>query len=492
MDSSRASNIIRGLTSHPFFVPIILGLLVLGVLIHGGVNRGTPVAKPAVVESEPRNEPLVAIRSGLDKLPLDYFSEYWFQLGDDVRRVLVEIGPSRTPGVIVAPGVVISTLGAADEVRHLRSSRESWQSLRDAETSAAAKNVPGDSAEIAGPPEPAEPAESAEEPLDRVLLTDAGLGLALFEAPGLQPAQPLVAADSGLSYPGILIAAVGLAPNGRLRIAPGHLGSSAVAPSTDAPFARLDVTIHLPFLRGTAAVVDLNGELHGVALEGPSEPRMIAWPTIRALLDQLSRGEPCRAIEVSDLDAAAAEMLELSRGVLIETVQAEAYASAAPVRAGDILLDWAGQPVTDAAVFRSLYDASEAGSQVEIVFWRDGRRIGGRAIVPGTDCRPVADPPEVFAALGFTAHWTNTTEGDAAPAGWQVLAVRPGGRTDAVLEIGDRLVSVNGRTLQGPRSVRSLQRYDSTQKVLLGVWRRGRARMLVLTLPEPEPEAIDP
>ena len=490
MDSSRASNFVRGLTSHPFFVPIILGLLVLGVLIHGGVNRGTPVAKPTVAESEPRNEPLVAIRSGLDKLPLDYFSEYWFQLGDDVRRVLVEIGPSRTPGIIVAPGVVISTLAAADEVRHLRSSRESWQSLRNAETSAAAKNVPGDSAEIAGPPEPAEPAESAEEPLDRVLLTDAGLGLALFEAPGLQPPQPLVAADSGLSYPGILVAAVGLAPNGRLRIAPGHLGSSAMAPSADAAFARLDVTIHMPFLRGSAAIVDLSGELLGVALEGPSEPRMIAWPTLRALLDQLSRGEPCRAIEVSDLDAAAAEMLELSRGVLIEAVKGAAYASAAPVRPGDILLDWAGQPVTDAAVFRSLYDASEAGSQVAIVVWRDGRRIRGRAIVPGTDCRPVADPPEVFAALGFTAHWTNATEGDAAPAGWQVFAVRPAGRTDAVLEIGDRLVSVNGRTLQGPRSLRSLQRYDSTQNVLLGVWRRGRARMLVLTLPQPE--AIDP
>jgi hypothetical protein len=120
--------------------------------------------------------------------------------------------------------------------------------------------------------------------------------------------------------------------------------------------------------------------------------------------------------------------------------------------------------------------------------WRDGRRIRGKATVPGTDCLPVPDPPEFFAGLGFTARWTNATEPEGAPPGWHVLAVRPGGRSDSVLEIGDRLLSLNGRTLQGPRSAQSLMRSDSSQKVLLGVWRRGRLVMLI----PPLPQMIDP
>lgn len=479
MDFSRASNFVRGLVSQRLFAPILLGVLVLGVLIHGGVTRGTPSAKPPVFEPEPRTEPLVAMRSGLDKAPLDYFSEYWFQLGDDVRRVLVEIGPSRVPGVIIAPGVALSTVAAADEVRNLRSSREAWLSLANAEA--------GDAAEVDAEPPPEPAAEAA----DRVLLVDSGLGLALFDVAGLQPATPLVAADSGLSYPGALVAAVGLAPSGRLRIAPGHLESSAVASPTDTSLAPLEAAIRMPFLRGAAAIVDLNSELLGVAVEGPSEPRMIAWPTIQALLDRLSRDEPCRAIEVSDLEAVAAEMLKLSSGVLVERVRTDAYESAPPVRPGDILVDWAGKPVTDASVFQSLYDASAAGGQVGIVVWRDGRRIRGEAVVPASDCRPVADPPEVFAGLGFMARWTNATEEEDALSGWEVVALRPGGRTDTVLQIGDRVVSANGRTLQGPTSVRSLRRYDSTKNLLLGVWRRGRVRMLIPPAPE-APEAPEP
>ncbi len=475
MDFSRASHIIRGLVSRPLFVPIFLGLLVLGVLIQGGLNQREPGVEPAVAASDARNEPLVAMRSGLDKAPLDYFSEYWFQLGDDVRRVLVEIGPSRTPGVVVAPGVALSTIAAADEVRNLTAAQEAWRPPPSAEGDHAAETVTD------------VPDKPAEESADKVLLIDSGLGLALFEAPGLQPAKPLVPADSGLSYPGSLVAAVGLAPHGRLRIAPGHLETSAMAASSGGMFAPLEVTINMPFLRGAAAIVDLDSELLGVAVRGPSETRMIAWDTIQALLDRLGGGEPCRAIEVSDLEAAAAKKLKLSRGVLVEMVRTGAYESVQPVRAGDILLDWAGQPVTDAATFTSLYDASEAGSQVAIVVWRDGRRIQGEAIVPGTDCRPVADPPVLLAKLGFTARWTNATEEEGALPGWQVLAVRPGGRTDNVLEIGDRLVSVNGRTLQGPKSVRSLMRYDATEDVLLGVWRRGRVLMLI----PPSSGAID-
>ncbi|MEZ5365034.1 MAG: hypothetical protein R2748_22585 [Bryobacterales bacterium] len=456
------------------FIPSVLGLLVLGVLIEGSVNRNAPSVDPTPPESEPAIQPLVAMRSGLDKAPLEYFSEYWFQLGDDVRRVLVEIGPSHTPGVLVAPGVLISSLYAADEVRNLKASREAWQSLAPKDN---------DSSEADDEPLAKSPAES----VDHVLLVDADLGLALFQAPGLQPAEPLVAADSGLSYPGSLVAAVGLAPSGRLRIAPGHLESSAVA-TNDTPFAPLEVTINMPFLRGAAAIVDLNSELLGVAVDGPAEPRFVAWPTIQALLDRLDHGEPCRAIEVSDLDAAAAKILNLSNGVLTEKVRTGAYPSAAPVRAGDILLEWAGQPVADAAAFQALYDKAEPGSHVPIVVWRDGRRIRGEAVTPGTDCRPLADPPEMFADLGFTARWMNADEAHDRPAGWQVAAVLPKGRVDGVIQEGDEILSVNGRTLQGPRSARTLTRLESTQSILFGVWRRGRVVMLVL----PAAEAATP
>jgi S1-C subfamily serine protease len=460
----RVNKIVRNIVSQPLFVPVLLGLLVLGVLVQGSVNRGAPDAQTAPEPAEPQDGPLVAIRSGLDKAPLEYFSEYWFQLGDDVRRVLVEIGPSHTPGVIVAPGVAVSSIAAADELRSLTASRELWR-----------------------PSPPAAQIETAEEPVDRVLLADSTLGLALFRSRDLQPATPLVPVDSGLSYPGSLVAAVSLAANGRLRIAPGHL-ESPPAESSEAVFAPLEATINMPFLRGAAAVVDLDSELLGVAIKGPAGPRMIAWPAIRGLLKRLESGEPCRAVEVSNLDAAAVKMLNLSAGVLIEKVYAAAYESAPPFRPGDILLEWAGQPIADAQAFRALYDAAKPGSHIAIVVWRDGRRIRGEMIAPGADCRPAEHPPQYFAGLGFTARWTSAAEAGAAPPGWQVLAVRPDSRADAVLKIGDRLVSVNGRNLQGPASVRSLQRYDAAEDVLLGVWRRDRVVMLI----PPAPEAIHP
>ncbi len=477
MDSPPANSALRDLISHRFFVPVILGLAVLGVLVQGAAKRGAPAVLAAAAEPEPRNEPPVALRSGLDPIPLEYFSEYWFQLGVDVRQVLVEIGPSRTPGVVVAPGIALSTLQAADEVRRASFSPESWQDSPAAESEDAAEKA-------AQVPAPA-PVEAA---TDRVLLLDSSLGLALFEAPGLEPAQPLATADSSLSYPGALVAAVGLASEGWLRIAPGHLGSSMALSANDTAPARLEVTIHIPFLRGAAAIVDLNGELLGVAVEGTAEPRMIAWPTIRALLERLSSGEPCRAIEVSDLDAAAMEILKLSRGVLVEAVRSDAFESAASVRAGDILLDWAGEPVTDAAGFPALYDAAEAGGSIAVVVRRNGRTIRGQATVPASDCRPVADPPESFAALGFAAHWKDASKEEGVPPGWQVVAVRPGGRTDSFLEPNDRLVSLNGRTLQGPASARSLKQYAPSRTALVGVWRRGRVLLSVL----PSPESNDP
>src|SRR5690606_5210079 len=109
----------------------------------------------------------------------------------------------------------------------------------------------------------------------------------------------------------------------------------------------------------------------------------------RAVVDQLIEfGEVRRGrlgIQIQDVtpDLAAALDLEVDRGALVTLVEPGSAAAAAGVREGDVIIELDGAPVTGSSDLANKVGLVRAGTEVEIVLLRDGRRQTIQATVAG-------------------------------------------------------------------------------------------------------------
>ena len=471
--------VIRSLHDRQLLFPVVVGLVVSGVLLQGAWQGGDLPAETAGQEDTPAPVPLPASRRpDLEKTPLTYFDDYWRQLRERVEDKVVLVGPDQTPAVVVMPGLALTSAEAGEavlaEIERARlmgppdvppTSEDAAVALPSGELAPIEPGVEVPDADPLPPPRP-----------ERLVAVDRDLGLALFEVDASRvEAFELI---SPIAVPsGSYVAAVTRDRTGWAAITPGHLVSARAA--SDRQSLQVSMRLVGP---GATALVNLDGALVGVAID-PADaggPRVLSSSEVRSMVAELQRRVRCRAFVVSDLETPVPALLGIERGLLVEQVRQDAFVPEPSIRAGDVLLDWDGEAVTTAESFWTRTDALELGAFVPYRVLRGRRRLVGGTVLPGDDCRPLAEPPVRLARFGLALRW----QADGAPGvtqGWRVAATAPDGAAAAAgLQLDDLVLAIDGRVVE--KDARAVfERIDRRgEPTLVTVRRADRVQILAL------------
>ena len=458
--------VIRSLHQRQLLFPVVVAACVLIVLFEGALQQSEPaqaLQEPSAPEQVPVEPPRPTIlRADLEKTPLTYVSDYWAQLAEQTGPHLAMIGEPPIPAVLVGPRLAVTIAEAA-------------VALLEAKTREALTGAP--ETDAAPAPTPADESGSFE-----LRGWDSDIGLALFDV--TRAGGPAFTLTDPRGMPsGSYLGAVTLDPDGTPTITPGHLLTTVDTESAVARAGDLVVSMDLPSTVDVAAVVDLDGALVGLAYRTAVGLRVITATELLSLIEELETETVCRGVEVADLGDEVSTLLALQTGVLIEYVHAEAFEPEPSLRAGDVLLEWVGEPLQSAEQFHALYDAQEAGELVRYRVLRSGRRVSGGTIMPGAGCAPPRPDPVRLSAYGFAVDWVSAADDEP---GWQVVAVAPDGPSaQAGVEEGDWLVTVDRTAVDGEGDRSVLERAaEGSGPLLVSIRRDERVKLLAVSLGE--------
>ncbi|HCD01585.1 MAG TPA: hypothetical protein DER64_13780, partial [Planctomycetaceae bacterium] len=425
--------VVRTLHERHLLLPAVVALIVSGVLTQGAWVRNQPVealsqdARPVPVA------PPVVRRPDLEKTPLTYFDDYWRQLRERVEGSVVLVGPDSVPAVVVVPGLAISSAEAGDAV------------LAEVERGRLLSTPQDDSVvEESANQDPASPEPPAPRPYGLIAVDD-DRGLSLFEVDAAA-SQPLLLVPPASVPSGSYVGAVTRDRSGRAAITPGHL---VAARAESQPNGDPSLAVSMTLLGwGATAVVNLDGALVGVAIGGGDAAlgtRLFSSSVVRQVVTELQRPVVCRPFAVTELDASVLELLGIDTGLLIERVRQDAFRPEPSLQAGDVLLEWGGEPVTTLEAFETRSDALGAGELTAYRILRGRRRLNGNTIMPARDCQPIAEPPVQLLRYGLALRWVGGPVEDKA-GGWRVAATVDGGPAAiAGVQVDDLLLAVDGR-----------------------------------------------
>ena len=465
---------VRSLHKRQLLFPSVVLVVVAGVLAQGTLERSDPASGVSELDKGPIPAHRLVTRADLEKTPLAYFSDYWHQLAKRVQPSFVLIGESRAPGLLVGPGLALTTVHAARETLLARTRRL----LSATDEAGRAPETPDDRGGGDGP----EPWD--EDGPHRLRSWDERIGLALFDVDGVGESVFILSDPRSLPS-GSYLSAITLDGAGRPMITTGHLVATRSLADGDRG-SDLVVSMDLPDSSMIAAVVDLDGALLGLAFESPEGLRVVTTTTLLGLIGQLQMESVCRSIEVSDLDATVKELLNLDRGVLVEHLRTEVFNPQVSLAGGDILVTWAGKEVNSREQFEQLYDAHAPGSLVSYRALRAGRRVRGGAVMPNQDCTPLQSDLVPLPRFGIAVRWVSETREDGdRETQWRIVVVAPDGPAALVgVQEGDRLLSVNGQSLDDQRARRRLEAAaGSEEPLLLSLRRDDRAKLVAVPLP---------
>ena len=203
---------------------------------------------------------------------------------------------------------------------------------------------------------------------------------------------------------------------------------------------------------------------------GFAVPSAMAQPIVQQLIEtgEVKRGFIGVTIQPVTEQIAETLGLDAARGALVSEVQEDTPASEAGFQAGDIILEFDGQPIQLVRELPRRVAATEIGKTVNAVVWRDNKRMTLElkvARMPG-DVRaeaPQTTPqhsepeekryglalapltPEIRSRLGLGADVEN---------GAVVTDIEPGGVADAEgLRAGDVIVEVSRQPVNAPTDV---------------------------------------
>jgi len=441
--------IIRQLHERRLLLPAILGLAVVAVLLEGVVNQeSTGFDRPKLdLPLPPITVP--SLRPSLEKSPLTYQSDYWWQIAQSVRDKLILIGPGDRPAVMVAPGVALTSLAAVSEIEaefHPVSNGDDTITVTD------------------------DPALST--PPYRLLGVDNEEEVALFAVK--QPGQvknfvPTHVADQ---QPGSYVVAVGITPENGVYVIPGYV--THVRPPSGDTTGLIDFALPIPEAAQVVAIVDLDGNLVGVSVQTKRGPEILAADEIPQLIDHLASGRACISIEVGDLSDDARKLLGAPAGVLVERVVAKAFDPAPSINEGDVLVSWNHKKVNSAEEFAGLYAEVEPGELVPYQAVRNRREISGATRMPGADCRPADPGLRLYPRIGLSVEWSTD--------GWKVLRVVGGSpAATSELAVGDVIIAADGEQFT-EKDAAPFERFEhAPQPVAFTVRRDGRVQAIVVS-----------
>ena len=461
--------VVRTLHERHLLLPAVVALIVSGVLTQGAWVRNQPVealsqdARPMPVA------PPVVRRPDLEKTPLTYFDDYWRQLRERVEGSVVLVGPDSVPAVVVVPGLAISSAEAGDAV------------LAEVERGRLLSTPQADSVvEESANQDPASPEPPAPRPYGLIAVDD-DRGLSLFEVDAAT-SQPLLLVPPASVPSGSYVGAVTRDRSGRAAITPGHL---VAARAESQPNGDPSLAVSMTLLGwGATAVVNLDGALVGVAIGGGDAAlgtRLFSSSVVRRVVTELQRPVVCRPFAVTELDASVLELLGIDTGLLIERVRQDAFRPEPSLQAGDVLLEWGGEPVTTLEAFETRSEALGAGELTAYRILRGRRRLNGNTIMPARDCQPIAEPPVQLLRYGLALRWVGGPVEDKA-GGWRVAATVDGGPAAiAGVQVDDLLLAVDGRPVAESDARARFKRLEQRgQSAIVTLQRVDHVRMFVL------------
>ncbi|MBX6315132.1 MAG: PDZ domain-containing protein, partial [Isosphaeraceae bacterium] len=148
-------------------------------------------------------------------------------------------------------------------------------------------------------------------------------------------------------------------------------------------------------------------------------------------------------VSISDVNTALAKQLGLPEpaGALIARVEADSPAAKAGLQPGDVVIGLDGREVPDSATFRTRIATLPAGTQVELTYYREGKKDKLQATI--------GEFP-ILLTLGLSLRDLSGEAADRLPGSPEraviIEEVVPNSRADQVgLRPGMRIVAVNGR-----------------------------------------------
>jgi Do/DeqQ family serine protease len=271
------------------------------------------------------------------------------------------------------------------------------------------------------------------------------------------------------------------------------LGRSGINPDGYEDFIQTDASIN-PGNSG-GALVNLRGELVGInsailSRSGGNIGIGFAIPVnmARSIMDQLIKfGSVKRGllgVNIYSLTPDVAKSLNIpnTQGVLVSQVSEGSAAHKAGIKPGDVITSINGQPIKSNSELRNAIGLSRVGDKLDVAIIRDRKPQNVVAVInepPDTKAAGTTKSAAGAAGDANVIHpsLVGATLTDAPDGGVSLKTVEARSAADlAKLRTGDRIVSVNGRTVANVKELREVAKRGGTLVLTI---QRGPTLILV-------------
>jgi serine protease Do len=271
--------------------------------------------------------------------------------------------------------------------------------------------------------------------------------------------------------------------------------------------------IDAPINRGNSGgpTFNLDGQVIGLntAIHSPSGgnvgigfaiPSNIVADIVEDLRDDgvVERGWLGVHIQTIDQDLANSLGLDEPKGALVAQVTPDSPAAKAGLEQGDVIVEYAGQPIEELRELTSAVGDTEAGTKAKVVVWRDGREqtleveiaqmpSEDQVVAMTTDRDGATDTPKLGVVLAeLTDEARKELELPADVEGVVIADVQPGSpAAEKGLQRGDVILEADRKPVSDPAMVAEAVR-EATERgeeaILLLVKRDGQDRFVALEL----------
>jgi len=267
------------------------------------------------------------------------------------------------------------------------------------------------------------------------------------------------------------------------------------------PFIQTDVPINPgnsggPLFDLTGKVVGVNSQIFsrsggymGLSFAIPANVAMDVVAQLKAD-GRVTRGWMGVSLQEVTQDLARSFNLEQPRGALVADVSADGPAATAGLKAGDIIVAYAGKPVTDSADLPPLVGSTKPGASKALTVIRDGKE---REIMVTLGQLPDKDkgelalnsaPDDGSPRLNVAVADVPAGQRGQGEGGVRVQQVGPGPAAEAGVQPGDLLVSLNNQKIRDAAHLRQLvKELPRGKRVPLLVKRDEGALYLAVEIP---------